>query len=112
MTGIAWALASPPRHTHRKLVAYIKVYGDRLGNCQHPSDRSVGMQRKPLETSDVSRLFGIVGAVSDPSTMPRFHRGALRAFIAAALLCGVALADEGPIKGSTGFFDQFCGECH
>jgi hypothetical protein len=70
------------------------------------------MQRKPLETSDVSRLFGIVGAVSDPSTMPRFHRGALRAFIAAALLCGVALADEGPIKGSTGFFDQFCGECH
>jgi hypothetical protein len=45
--------------------------------------------------------------------MPRHSRGgALRGFIAAALLCGVALADEAPIKGSAEFFDHFCGECH
>ncbi len=44
--------------------------------------------------------------------MPRRSRGAARAFIAATLLCGVALADEAPIKGSTEFFDHFCSECH
>ena len=35
-----------------------------------------------------------------------------RAFIAATLLCGVALADDAPVKGSVEFFDHFCGECH
>jgi hypothetical protein len=59
------------------------------------------------------RLFGIVGAVNEPSSLPhRSHGGALRAFIAATLLCGVSLADEGPVKGSTEFFDQYCGDCH
>jgi hypothetical protein len=32
--------------------------------------------------------------------------------MAATLLGGVALADEGPAKVSTTFFDQYCGECH
>jgi len=27
-------------------------------------------------------------------------------------MCGLALADEAPIKGSAEFFDHFCGECH
>src|SRR5688572_28449412 len=35
-----------------------------------------------------------------------------RAFIAATLLCGVSVADEGLEKGSAEFFDQYCGECH
>jgi hypothetical protein len=35
----------------------------------------------------------------------------LRAFVAATLLCGVSLADEGP-KGSVQFFEQYCSECH
>ena len=35
-----------------------------------------------------------------------------RAFIAATLLCGVSLADEGLEKGSVKFFDEYCGECH
>src|SRR5688572_23453417 len=35
-----------------------------------------------------------------------------RAFIAATLLCGVSVADEGLEKGSAKFFDQYCGECH
>ena len=42
----------------------------------------------------------------------RSQAGALRAFIAATLLCGVSLADEAPIKGSAEFFDQYCSECH
>src|SRR6187401_3204109 len=38
--------------------------------------------------------------------------GALRAFMAATLLCGVSLAGEAPIKGSAEFIDQYCSECH
>ena len=72
---------------------------------------------KSMKTEANDHLFGIVGAVHailpHPSTMPhRSHSGALRAFIAATLLCGVSLADEAPIKGSDQFFDQYCGECH
>jgi hypothetical protein len=51
--------------------------------------------------------------VADPSAVPRRSRGgAPLAFIAATLLCGVSLADEGPTKISVEFFDQYCGECH
>jgi hypothetical protein len=28
------------------------------------------------------------------------------------MVCGVSLAGEAPIKGSTEFFDQYCGDCH
>ena len=42
----------------------------------------------------------------------RSYGGALRAFIAVTLLCGVSLADEEPIKGSAHFFDQYCSDCH
>jgi hypothetical protein len=44
----------------------------------------------------------------------RSHRRpgvALRA-VAATLLCGAALADEGPAQVSSKFFDQYCGDCH
>ena len=44
----------------------------------------------------------------DPHRSPA---GALCAFIAATLPCGVVLADEGP-RGSAEFFDRFCSECH
>jgi hypothetical protein len=50
------------------------------------------------------RLFDIVGAVNGiPS---------VRGFLAATLLCGVSLADDGLQKRSAEFFDRFCGECH
>ena len=32
--------------------------------------------------------------------------------LTATLLCGVSYADEALTTGSTGFFDQYCGECH
>ena len=69
--------------------------------------------RKPRRTWATLRLFGMVGAmhgVLRHFTAPR--GGALRALIAATLLCGVSLADEAPIKGSAEFFDHFCSECH
>lgn len=44
--------------------------------------------------------------------MSRRAGGALRAVIAATLLCGVSLAGEGPTRISANFFDQYCGECH
>ena len=48
-----------------------------------------------------------------PPTLPRLSPvGALSAFVAATLLCGVSLADDGLTKGSTEFFDQYCAECH
>ena len=37
---------------------------------------------------------------------------ARRTFIAATLLCGVALAEEAPLKGSVEFFDKYCSDCH
>ena len=55
------------------------------------------------------RRFGIVGAVHRIISR---RSDALRAFLAATLLCGVSLADEAPTKGSAQFFDQYCGECH
>ena len=55
----------------------------------------------------------LASTVADPSTLPhRSQGGALCAFIAATLLCGVSLADEGLEKGSVKFFDEYCGECH
>ena len=44
--------------------------------------------------------------------MHRPHYQRCSAFIATTLLCGVSLADDGPINGSAKFFDQYCGECH
>ena len=32
--------------------------------------------------------------------------------MAAAFACGLARADQGPLKESTKFFDEYCGECH
>jgi hypothetical protein len=50
--------------------------------------------------------------VNDPSTVPRLKGGALRALIAASLLCGVSHADDALKKESTEFFDQYCADCH
>jgi mono/diheme cytochrome c family protein len=56
-------------------------------------------------------LFGIVAAVH--AILPhRSHSGALQAFIAATLLCGVAHADEALKKTSAEFFDRYCSDCH
>jgi hypothetical protein len=63
-----------------------------------------------MKTEALDRPFGIVGAVHN--LLSHCSHGALRAFIAAALLCGVAFADETPIKGSAEFFDQYCSDCH
>src|SRR4029078_6730057 len=64
-----------------------------------------------LRTWVALRLFGIVSVVyrffPNPSSL-----STRSAFVAAALLCGVSLADEAPIKGSAGFFAQYCSECH
>jgi hypothetical protein len=74
-------------------------------------------QKKPSRTWAGSRLFGIVAAVNETQSNCSFARrrrargGALRALLAATLLCGVSRAAE-PVKGSTEFFDQYCGECH
>jgi mono/diheme cytochrome c family protein len=55
------------------------------------------------------RLFDIVGAVH--ANLPHRSRGAaLRAFIAATLLCGVTHADVN--KTSAEFFDRYCSDCH
>ncbi|MEO8063635.1 MAG: DUF1592 domain-containing protein [Pseudomonadota bacterium] len=40
------------------------------------------------------------------------HRGALRAFLAATLLCGTAFADDGLTKKSDAFFSRYCADCH
>src|SRR5688572_2192832 len=74
-------------------------------------------QKKPSRTWAASRLFGIVAAVNETQSNCSFarrrraHGRALRALLAATLLCGVSHAAE-PLKGSTEFFDQYCGECH
>jgi hypothetical protein len=36
----------------------------------------------------------------------------LTASVAATLTWSAAFADDGPVKASTPFFDQYCGECH
>src|SRR6187399_2138240 len=56
------------------------------------------------------RPFGIVRAMHGIFSNPSQGR-ALRAFVAATLLCGVALADEAP-KTAAKFFDQYCSDCH
>jgi hypothetical protein len=51
--------------------------------------------------------------VANPSTMPpRSRTGALCAFIGAALMCGVSVADDPLTEKSIAFFDEYCGECH
>jgi hypothetical protein len=75
---------------------------------------SDGPRRRPSARLPV---FGIVGAMQGTHThrdVPRRSRGAARAFIAAALLTGVAFADPTADvkKESAGFIDQYCGECH
>ncbi len=47
-----------------------------------------------------------------PTLPHRTAPGALSGLIAAALLCGVSLADDGLTRNSAEFFDRFCGECH
>jgi mono/diheme cytochrome c family protein len=78
----------------------------------------------PRGTSDKLQTFAIFAAVhirpphpaSTPVDPPRSKRGfpggAARAFIAAAALSGVALADDGLKKDSAEFFEKFCSECH
>jgi len=73
---------------------------------------------RSMKTGPFNPLFAIVGAVQEihsrrrSASRPRLHRGARRVLIVATLLCGVSFADEGPVKGSAEFFDQYCSECH
>jgi mono/diheme cytochrome c family protein len=54
----------------------------------------------------------MVGAVHGIPPLRRSRGGAVLAFAAATLLCGVSPAEEGPTKVSAQFFDQYCSDCH
>jgi hypothetical protein len=59
-------------------------------------------------------ICNLPGSASElPGPRRRPSCGALRALLAAAALCGVTLAGDGPaVNGSTEFFDRYCGDCH
>src|SRR5688572_21380190 len=83
----------------------------RLENCRHPRDLPVGSGMRAGKRSAGLPPFGKVRGVPGAISSSRRSRAAA-GFIAAALACGPAFADEGPSKASTAFFDEYCGECH